>query len=335
MSDGVVLTVPVDDAKVAAEAAPVSGQDLILQALCQDGARPKTLPPAIVLALPNIYHEAERPFFATARVSWDADGSEVDLSACVGHGAAGSSCTYRVAGMVEHRHAEDASAAEAELGMCGGHYVSHLWRHGSWFTADDSRIQTVEGPLISRFPYVVFLERVQQRQQAAMQEWLLPAPRPCPKAAGPDLGEELLVDMLLRMVRACRAPAQKPAGFTRQQATEKRGRMGRRFLKRHRLQFKSKKGLPPAGSLVADPTAAPALVGASAQEPLGTQDPAKRPASELVGVAGIAPHKEVTRRLVGKQTAPAVFAQGHASPAVPSSFPQAGVPVASSKTGQA
>ena len=297
-SEGVVLTAPVDDAKVAAEAAPVPGRDLILQALCQDGARPKTLPPAIVLAVANIYHEAERPFFAAARVSWDADGCEVDLSACVGQVAAGSSCTYRVAGMIEHRHAEDASAAEAELGLCGGHYVSHLWRHGSWFTADDSRIQTVEGSLVSRFPYIVFLERVQQRQQPEVQDWPLPAPRPCPKAAGPDRGEELLVDMLLRMARVCRVPAEQPPCWTGQQCVEKLGRSGKRFLQGHKLQLRAKRRLQRDGSLVVAPSAAPAFHGAAAEKPSGTLASGKRLASELAGATGTAQQQEGKRHVL-------------------------------------
>ena len=206
MDEGIVLAECLEDFRVAAEAAPLLAHTVLLRALSHHESRPTVRTPVIVLSIDAMYHEADRPFYATARVCWDAENTPVDLSTCFA-GAAAGPCLYRVSGIVEHRRSATASPQEASLGRGSGHYVCHVWRHGSWFTANDRQVeQQLHGPFVSPLPYIIFLEEVPEQQVVA--EHHLPAVRPCPKANGPDRGEQLLVDKLFHTVREIRVQQQ-------------------------------------------------------------------------------------------------------------------------------
>ena len=145
-------------AQVGRDAPAVSMADCLVMYLTGDAAIQRA-PSALVVRAENIYEQEEEYFVVTARADWNIDEMEVSL---LGDGE--SRPRYRVSGFVAHENNAEVSARQC---MRSGHCKAFVRHSGAWYELDDSRVAALSSPP-EHFPYVVFLERVDQRQSRGM-----------------------------------------------------------------------------------------------------------------------------------------------------------------------
>jgi hypothetical protein len=157
--ENMILCRTTAEAHVSRNAPSVSMGQMLVAALTDDQAMQED-PAALVVRVENIYEQQEQYFAVDAAADWDVDLLEFSML-----GNEESIGTYRVAGYVAHVHNGDVDALQR---MRSGHYVAYLHVGGVWYEADDNNITRVRGSP-SRFPYIVFLTRVQQRRRRTKQ----------------------------------------------------------------------------------------------------------------------------------------------------------------------